>query len=75
VLSITFSPDGQSLGATSRRPIGRLFRRAEPISGDASSLQLWAEVLTGLELESDGQLRVINAKAWNERRIKLERSR
>jgi WD40 repeat protein/serine/threonine protein kinase len=73
-LHVCFSPDGKQIGLTSRAPTTRIYRMPEPIAGDPETLQLWAEVLSGFELESDGHVRVLDPGSWNTRRLELERS-
>jgi hypothetical protein len=72
IVQVCFSPDGKLVGLTSKRPDTRVYRVPEPVTGDPETLRIWAEVLSGLELESDGQVRVLDPAAWNERRLELE---
>jgi len=39
--------------------------------GEAARLALWAEVVTGMELSPDGELRVLDGPAWRQRRQRL----
>jgi WD40 repeat protein len=38
-----------------------------PVQGDVKRLTLWAQVLTGLELDAEGRPRLLSADAWHER--------
>jgi WD40 repeat protein/serine/threonine protein kinase len=73
-VQVCFSPDGKRIGMSSNARTTRLYRMPEPVAGDPETLQLWAEVLSGLELESDGHVRVLDPASWNTRRIELERT-
>jgi hypothetical protein len=39
--------------------------------GNAARRVLWAQVLTGLELDADGAVRVLDGAEWRERRQRL----
>ena len=43
-----------------------------PVRGDAEAVRLWAEVLTGRELDEHGAVRVLDVPTWQERRQRLE---
>ncbi len=45
-----------------------------PLTGSAKQLELWAQVVTGMELEADGGVRVLDATAWQERQQKVVQS-
>jgi hypothetical protein len=42
------------------------------VEGDAGRIVLWAQVLTGMELDGGGVARVLDAAAWRQRRERLE---
>jgi eukaryotic-like serine/threonine-protein kinase len=71
VTGIAFSPDGRMFAAKTKGKTARLFRRLEPMAGDPGSLQLWAQVISGLELEADGHVSVIDPAQWNANRAVL----
>jgi hypothetical protein len=37
-------------------------------AGDPGQIRLWAERLTGMELDPDGSVRVLDVKSWRQRR-------
>jgi hypothetical protein len=41
------------------------------VPGDGEWLALWAQVLTGMELDDFGEIRVLDAATWQQRRQRL----
>jgi WD40 repeat protein len=66
--SVTFSPDSKydlSLtGGEEGRDIARLWRVPAPVEGNTARLFLWAQSLTGMELDTDGAVRALGTAAW-----------
>ena len=58
------------IGSTDLSPLTGLLARSwpvpTPISGDPDRLELHAQVITGLELQSDGGVKVLDAGVWQE---------
>jgi len=54
--------------------IARFWQLSTPVDGDAEQLELWTQVVTGMELEANGGVRVLDATTWLERRQKLNDS-
>jgi WD40 repeat protein/tetratricopeptide (TPR) repeat protein len=50
---------------------GRVWTLPVPMHGDPDSVRLQVEVATGLELDAEGRVRVLDAPAWRERRGRL----
>jgi WD40 repeat protein/tetratricopeptide (TPR) repeat protein len=50
---------------------GRIWSLPAPVEEDPAVILLWTQVLTGLELDGDGQVRPLDAPAWQERRQRL----
>jgi WD40 repeat protein/tetratricopeptide (TPR) repeat protein len=69
--SVTFSPDGRSLHAGGSR-IARIWDVPAPLPDEVPRLAAWVEVATGLGLDEQGSINVLNAAAWLERRRLLE---
>jgi WD40 repeat protein len=66
-----FSPDGRGIligcpGSAVRWPVPR------PVAGDVPRVVLWTEVITGMELDSRGSVRLLSPAAWKDRRRRLE---
>jgi serine/threonine protein kinase/WD40 repeat protein len=74
VWGLAFAPDGEAvLVGHGGRNIGYyLVPVQRPVPDDAPRLVLSAQVLTGLELDEGGAIRVLNATAWNDRRRQLD---
>ena len=43
-----------------------------PLPGRAEQVRRWAEVVTGMELDGDGAVHVLDAATWGQRRLRLE---
>ena len=72
---VAFSPDGKTLltsGFGANRCI-RLWPVPSPLAGDVERLVLWTQVLTGMELNSEGVVNTLDAEQWHERRERLEK--
>jgi WD40 repeat protein len=67
---LAFSPTGDLFAVAAMRG-AHLFRTPAPVAGDVEGVTLWAQVLTGLELDADGNAHVLSAEAWRERRQRL----
>jgi hypothetical protein len=68
---VSFSPDGQyaltMTGGDEGRNIARLWKIPAPVEGDAERIALWVQALTGMELDSGGAARALDAAAWQAR--------
>ena len=42
------------------------------MEGDDEQLELWSQVVTGMELEADGAVRVLEGTTWHEWCLKLK---
>jgi WD40 repeat protein len=71
--SVAFSPDGKTVLTGSADGKARLWRLPPPVEGDSGRLSLWAQVVTGMELDADRVLRVLDAPTWHQRRAALAR--
>ncbi len=72
VFAVAFRPDGRVALTGCKDKCAYLWEVPDPVEGDPSRILLWAEVLTGMELDSDGALRVLDAATWQQRRQHLE---
>ena len=59
-------------GLTHHRCI-RIWSVPSPVAGDVERLVLWTQVLTGMELNSEGVVNTLDAEQWRERRERLEK--
>jgi WD40 repeat protein len=71
VSSVGFSPDGRLFLSTSGA--GTEVRRTPTdVAGDPDRVGLWVQVLTGMELDPDGEARLLSPEAWEQRRRQLD---
>jgi WD40 repeat protein len=68
--TVAVSPDGRTVLSAAGRT-ARLWSVPAPVEGDRNRLALWTQVLTGLELDQDGDVRVLDAATWQERHQRL----
>ncbi len=69
---MAFSPDGKTVLTGSQDTTARLWPVPVPLPGDPVQIFLWAQVLTGMEVDH-GAVRVLDARTWEERRRRLEK--
>jgi WD40 repeat protein len=70
VSSALFSPDGKTLLTTSGLQ-GRLWRVPQPVEGNPGRIELWTQVITGLELGKDHVVWPLEPQVWRERKGQL----
>ena len=73
VVAAAFSPDGNSVVTASYDKTARLWKAPRPVQGTPEHILLWCEARTGLTLDEYGDVRVLDAKTWHERRERLEK--
>src|SRR5262249_11252733 len=71
VARVAFGRDGKTILTATDEQVYRSWRLPAALDGTPKRLQLWAQVVTGMELEEDGGLRILNAAEWEKRRQKL----
>lgn len=65
--ALAFSPDSKTAWG------GRaLFPVPEPLPGEAERLAKWAQLLTGLEMDADGVIGVVDGPRWQEMQQRLQ---
>jgi WD40 repeat protein len=72
VWAVAFSPDGKIVLTGSDDKTARLWNVPRPIEGDPKRILLWAQVITGLELDEYGGTRGLDAPTWEQRRQRLQ---
>ena len=72
VYSVGFSPDGRRIVTGSFDKTARLWKIPQPVRGDPERILLWAQVITGLELDEHGVVRALDADTWQQRRQRLQ---
>jgi WD40 repeat protein/tRNA A-37 threonylcarbamoyl transferase component Bud32 len=74
VEEVAFWHDDKTVVTAGEDKIARFWQLSTPVEGDAEQLELWCQVVTGMELEANGGVRVLDATTWLERRLKLKDS-
>jgi WD40 repeat protein len=68
VWAAVFHPDGRALLTGCFDRAARLWRVPQPVAGDPERLVLWAQVVTGLELDELGVAHILDGATWEKRR-------
>ena len=72
VMSVAFTSDGKTVVTGGSDKLTRRWRVPTPIEGAPERIQLWAQVITGLELDEHGGTRGLGAATWQKRRQRLQ---
>jgi WD40 repeat protein len=70
---VPFSPDGHVLLTGSKDEVGRLVRMPAPLQGPPEWIKLLLQVQSGVELDENGAIHVLDAPAWRERYQRLQK--
>jgi hypothetical protein len=70
---VAFAPNSRSvvLRDLDERTL-RLWEVPAPLEGEVERILCWTEVITGVEMDTDGVVHVLDAAAWHERRRRLD---
>ncbi len=72
---VAYSLDGKTVLTASNDGTARLWEPQPPVLGDATSLALWVQVLTGMELDpEEGTVQVLSSETWHHRSEQLRAS-
>ena len=72
VTSIVINSSGTRLAAICKDKSAYLWRIPAPISVPSDTILMWAEVVTGMSLDDDGQVRILPLAEWNQLQQTLE---
>ncbi len=67
-----FTPDGRRLLTASCDKTARFWPVPTPVEGTLDQIRVWTAVLTGMELDANGAIRLLNADTWLERQRQLQ---
>jgi WD40 repeat protein/tetratricopeptide (TPR) repeat protein len=71
VYAVAFSPEGKTILTGSNMGMARLWETPARLPDNLPRLIAWVETLTGLELDEQGGIRVLDGAAWRQRRDRL----
>jgi WD40 repeat protein len=69
--AVALSADGKT-ALTGTYKTAQLWHVPQPIRGDPERIMLWAQVITGLEVDDLMAVRVLDAATWQQRRDRLQ---
>jgi WD40 repeat protein len=73
IAQAVFSPDGRTVLTASADNTARCWDVAPaPVEGEAERIVLWTQVITGMQVEPSGPVRVLDGAAWERRRQRLQ---
>jgi WD40 repeat protein/predicted Ser/Thr protein kinase len=72
VFAVAFSPGGERILTAGADKVARIWQLPALTEGPADRPGLWAQVVTGMELDPDGEVHMLDAQTWQERRLLLE---
>jgi WD40 repeat protein len=70
--SLAHSPDGKSIAVALGIGPPEVWPLPRPVDGSPDRLRLWVEVLTGMELDTDGATHQLAPDAWKQRKQRLQ---
>ena len=72
--AVAFSPDGRLVLTGAVTGDARLWRAPTEPDATADQLAIWAEVITGMELDTSNEAHRLDPSAWQQRRRRLAES-
>jgi WD40 repeat protein len=71
VTRVAFGPDGNTILTSTDDKVARSWPLPEVVAGSPEHIERWVQVLTGMELEGDDGVRILDAVEWQSRRQAL----
>jgi WD40 repeat protein/serine/threonine protein kinase len=72
VRAVVFSPDGKKIATACGDNTARLWELPAPLQGDLEQIVIWAQVITGMKLDADGVIQVLDGDTWHQLRQRLD---
>ncbi len=72
VTGLAISADGRTVISAGSDNMARVSKIGRLITADPERILLWAQVITGMEIDEFGSARVLDSSAWQKRRARLE---
>ena len=72
VRAVVFSPDGKKIATACGDNTARLWELPAPVRGDVERIELWAQLVTGMKLDADGVIQVLDGDTWHRLRQRLD---
>ena len=72
VWAVAFCADTRTVVTASEDGQARLWKMPPRLDGSVARVRLWAEVITGTQLDSGGEARAFDAASWRQRKLRLE---
>jgi hypothetical protein len=69
---VAISADGKTALTGSADKTARIWKTPPPLGGDPERILLWAQAITGLELDEHGDVRVLDAATWQKCHKRLQ---
>src|SRR5262249_33709445 len=73
VTGTLFAPNSQTVLINSLRGVVQLREQPRPVAGAPDRIVLWAQTITGLELDDSHAIHALDPKTWSERQRLLVR--
>jgi WD40 repeat protein len=72
VIRVAFGLNGETILTATEDQMARKWEMPPAMTGSAEEIELWTQVVTGMELEADNAVRILNAIEWQKRRQESE---
>jgi len=72
VVAVCFGPNDETILAGSKDGTVRSWKVPTSVAGETERIVLWVQVLTGMELDKEGDIHVLDSSDWNQRCRSLE---
>jgi WD40 repeat protein len=74
VVRVAFTGNGETILTATQDQLTYHWPLPKAMPGTPEQIELWAQVATGMELEANGSVRILDATQWNHRSREIEQS-